>query len=216
MTVTISYKDIRDEKIRDLLDSGLILDLGGGRPWKTGWLHTQYQEQLQKSAYCMDFRRENSPHLVGDIQQLPFQTDSVDGIICNAVLEHIPEPYKAVEEILRILKPGGKVFIYAPFLYPYHDQIDYYRFTVDALAFLFRNFQQVTIQPAGSGYLEVIMSFMVFYRKPYSQVASWLSHPVQIIFRGLWRLLHRGSDLSKIDDILLLRNNHGYYVYAKK
>lgn len=42
-----------------------------------------------------------------DICNLPFKTNSFDVIFCNHVLEHIPDDKKAMEELFRILKPGG-------------------------------------------------------------------------------------------------------------
>ncbi|MTG96944.1 methyltransferase domain-containing protein [Myroides sp. BIT-d1] len=42
-----------------------------------------------------------------DICNLPFEDDSFDVILCNHVLEHIPDDTKAMQELYRILKPGG-------------------------------------------------------------------------------------------------------------
>lgn len=42
-----------------------------------------------------------------DICNLPFEDNSFDFILCNHVLEHIPDDKKAMEELYRILKPGG-------------------------------------------------------------------------------------------------------------
>lgn len=42
-----------------------------------------------------------------DICNLPFEDDTYDIIFCNHVLEHIPDDTKAMEELYRVLKPGG-------------------------------------------------------------------------------------------------------------
>ena len=42
-----------------------------------------------------------------DICNLPFENNSFDFILCNHVLEHIPDDKKAMQELYRILKPGG-------------------------------------------------------------------------------------------------------------
>ncbi|WP_461533299.1 class I SAM-dependent methyltransferase [Sinomicrobium sp.] len=42
-----------------------------------------------------------------DICKLPFEDNSFDFILCNHVLEHIPDDTKAMQELYRILKPGG-------------------------------------------------------------------------------------------------------------
>ncbi|MFT5735960.1 MAG: SAM-dependent methyltransferase [Maribacter sp.] len=51
----------------------------------------------------------NSPlaDVKADICNLPFEANSFDVILCNHVLEHIPNDTKAMEELYRILKPGG-------------------------------------------------------------------------------------------------------------
>ena len=42
-----------------------------------------------------------------DICNLPFKDNSYDIIFCNHVLEHIPDDTKAMQELFRVLKPGG-------------------------------------------------------------------------------------------------------------
>jgi len=42
-----------------------------------------------------------------DICNLPFEDNSYDVILCNHVLEHIPDDTKAMQELYRVLKPGG-------------------------------------------------------------------------------------------------------------
>ena len=51
----------------------------------------------------------NSPlaDIKADICNLPFEDESFDVILCNHVLEHIPDDKKAMEELYRILKKGG-------------------------------------------------------------------------------------------------------------
>ena len=58
----------------------------------------------------------NSPlaDVKADICDLPFQDNSFDFILCNHVLEHIPDDTKAMQEILRILKPGGTAILQIP------------------------------------------------------------------------------------------------------
>jgi SAM-dependent methyltransferase len=51
----------------------------------------------------------NSPlaEVKADICNLPFDDNTYDVIFCNHVLEHIPDDTKAMQELFRILKPGG-------------------------------------------------------------------------------------------------------------
>jgi len=58
----------------------------------------------------------NSPlaDVKADICQLPFEDDSYDFILCNHVLEHIPDDTKAMQELYRVLKPGCTAILQIP------------------------------------------------------------------------------------------------------
>lgn len=49
-----------------------------------------------------------------DICDLPFGDNSFDTILCNHVLEHIPDDTKAMQELYRVLKPGGMAILQIP------------------------------------------------------------------------------------------------------
>lgn len=49
-----------------------------------------------------------------DICNLPFEDNQYDIIFCNHVLEHIPDDIKAMQELFRVLKPGGMAIIQIP------------------------------------------------------------------------------------------------------
>jgi SAM-dependent methyltransferase len=58
----------------------------------------------------------NSPlaDLSFDVQEIPLPSDTYDVILCNHVLEHVPNDIKAMREIHRILKPGGWAIMQVP------------------------------------------------------------------------------------------------------
>ncbi len=58
----------------------------------------------------------NSPlaDVKADICNLPFESEKFDFILCNHVLEHIPDDNKAMQELYRILKPGGTAILQIP------------------------------------------------------------------------------------------------------
>lgn len=76
--------------------------------------------------------------LVGNAWRLPFRDGSVDGVWCNAVLEHVTDPKLTAREIMRVLEPGGCAIILVPFVFPVHAYpLDCQRYTVQGLKYLF-------------------------------------------------------------------------------
>lgn len=53
--------------------------------------------------------------IVSDITNIPLADCSQDYILCTEVLEHLSEPEKALNEMARLLKPGGELILTAPF-----------------------------------------------------------------------------------------------------
>jgi SAM-dependent methyltransferase len=70
----------------------------------------------------------------GSLIDTPFASDEFDTIICNAVLEHVPEIDCVMRELTRVLKPGGYFVASVPFLQPYHrSPTDFRRYTSEGL-----------------------------------------------------------------------------------
>jgi SAM-dependent methyltransferase len=65
--------------------------------------------------------------IVADAHELPYGDASVDGIYCEAVLEHLSDPAKAVAEMYRVLKPGALVFAATPFLQAFHGYPNHFQ-----------------------------------------------------------------------------------------
>ena len=64
-----------------------------------------------------------------DITNLSFQSNSVERIVCISVLQHVFDCNKAISEIIRVLKPGGKALITNGFLFPICMEEDFVRLT---------------------------------------------------------------------------------------
>lgn len=74
--------------------------------------------------------------------------DAFDGVVCTEVLEHTLQPFDAVAEVKRILKPGGHVFVSTPFNFRIHGPLpDCWRFTEHGLRALFKDFDIVELTP---------------------------------------------------------------------
>lgn len=71
--------------------------------------------------------------IVCDIVQIPRPDASFDAVLCSEVLEHLPDPIAAVKEFSRLLKPGGRLIVTAPFnslthFAPYHFATGFSRY----------------------------------------------------------------------------------------
>lgn len=78
-----------------------------------------------------------------DVQDMQFDDQSFDAVVCWSILEHVPYPHKAIAELTRVLKPGGHIWVQLPFLFPYHDAKDYWRVTPDGLRVWMEDFDEV-------------------------------------------------------------------------
>jgi len=79
-----------------------------------------------------------------DAHDLPFQDGSVDAVVAQAVLEHVADPWRCVEEIHRVLKPNGIVYAETPFMQQVHlHGFDFTRFSHMGHQRLFRRFAEI-------------------------------------------------------------------------
>lgn len=107
-----------------------VLDLGAG-----GKL------QRWENVVQIDIFRYPMTDVVGSADRLPFRDNSFGAVISQAVFEHLQYPQAAVEEIRRVLKPGGVVKIDTAFLQPEHGYPHhFYNATETGLREWFREF----------------------------------------------------------------------------
>jgi ubiquinone/menaquinone biosynthesis C-methylase UbiE len=113
----------------------LVLDAGAGKsPYRKLFDHAKYEAcdfaQLSTDYAPLDY--------VCDITDIPVEDERFDRVVFNQVLEHLPEPGRALTELHRVLKPGGRIFCSVPLFYQEHQQpYDFYRYTQFALRRLF-------------------------------------------------------------------------------
>ncbi len=88
-----------------------------------------------------DLQDFKNVEVIGDLFQLPFRDCTFDYIFNLYVLEHVPDPKLAVEEIHRVLKPGGIGYFLIPFIQGFHAAPnDYFRFTSKGVESYFQGF----------------------------------------------------------------------------
>jgi SAM-dependent methyltransferase len=119
-------RELLDEEIRATNLHGRILDVGGGDA-------ASYRPFLRASGEIKSVNIDPAmrPTTIGDLAQpLPFADQTFDTVISFNTLEHLANDQFALEEMVRVLVPGGLLFILVPFLYRMHGHPDdYHRHT---------------------------------------------------------------------------------------
>ncbi|MFT7644539.1 MAG: SAM-dependent methyltransferase [Candidatus Paceibacteria bacterium] len=182
-------KFFKEKCIEIFTSSKEVIDIGGGLR-VDGSKNNRVQSDrewllpyVEKVDYrVMDPVPDYNPDIVGDIHALPFADSSKEAIICLAVLEHVENPILAMQEMHRVLKPGGKLLIYVPFLYYYHAEKgyygDYWRFTHDTLEMFAKPFSHHEIEAVRLP-LETLIRLTPFGR--YS-LPIWLARKLDNVF----------------------------------
>ena len=73
------------------------------------------KEYFPNGDYVTADMSEGRAMVAMDIQNIQFEDERFDLIFCNHVLEHVTDDRKAMSELYRILKPGGRAFLTVPF-----------------------------------------------------------------------------------------------------
>jgi ubiquinone/menaquinone biosynthesis C-methylase UbiE len=145
---TRAWSDAAVERIAATSKGLKVLEIGSGR------------QDLGENAYSLarlfpdaDFVQSDvNPafgHRVVDVTDMSIE-EEFDVILCMYVLEHVFDVPTAVESMRRALRPGGRLVIAVPHIYPYHDEpIDFWRFTEHSLERLCAAFSTVEIQHKG-------------------------------------------------------------------
>jgi SAM-dependent methyltransferase len=101
--------------------------------------------------------------LICDAHQIPFDDGTFDGVVVQAVLEHVVDPTQCVSEIHRVLKTGGAVYAETPFMQQVHmGPYDFTRFTHSGHRRLFREFEEVASGPVGGPGMALAWSYQYF------------------------------------------------------
>lgn len=155
--------------------------------------------------------------MVSDITAIPAPDESFDVVLCTEVLEHVPDPVAALREFTRLLKPGGRMILTAPFcslthFAPYHFASGLSRYWYE------KHLQEMgctvlEISPNG-GWLDFLAQEiwrLPWIGKTYSSHAlGWLalgcSVPLLVVMRAMAALDRRSSELLTF----------GWHVVAQK
>lgn len=152
--------------------------------------------------YSVDFWKdqfiENGKDAVENLENsycLHYSNNYFDAVLTTKVImEHVSEPQLVVDEIYRVLKPGGKIFLIAPHIRRQHQAPhDYFRYTEYALNNILSKsgFTKIDIQNTG-GFMAVVGYYAYFFQRGLGapplieKVFDWFHYwVIEPVFYGL-------------------------------
>lgn len=130
----------RDGQERRLRMLGHWVELGSAAFLEAGCGVGTYSSQVRRrfslyvEAFDVEFERVqqarvDAPHaLVAAAEALPYRSNRFDAILSNEVIEHVADDRAAVAEMVRVLKPGGRIVLFCPNRwYPVEQHGHYWR-----------------------------------------------------------------------------------------
>jgi len=116
---------------------GKVLDVGAGdQPYRDMFKNaSKYIATNTKAHYKnnLDEVDQFTDVWIDDASALPFEDNSMDGVLCFQVLSVIQRPELFFKESVRIIKPGGKLLVTTDFLYPTWSKADRARYSIQQL-----------------------------------------------------------------------------------
>lgn len=110
-----SYSEDMLKFLHGFAPNQFLLDAGAG-----------LRKRPQRNVINMEIYDYPSTDIISIGQTLPFKDNTFDGVISMAVLEHVDDPFACAAEIIRVLKPGGQIYVSVPFLQPEHGYPSHY------------------------------------------------------------------------------------------
>lgn len=189
---------------------GRVLDLGGHR----GHVRGVFRPRDDSGWIYLNLDAAREPDVVALGESIPFRNGSFDAVLCTQVLEHVQDERAVVGEIARILRPGGRLLLSVPFLFPIHAHPeDNRRFTDQGLRRLLKDFELLELRAMGG---------------PWSVVGDFVKMAGKSLPRGLRRIAgeiacygiapRARREMARLNqgDPLLPRYTPGYFVVARK
>jgi SAM-dependent methyltransferase len=137
-----------------------VLDAGAGTaPYRELFAHCDYVTSDWTASVHPGARDAD---IVGSLEQLPVPDRSFDAVLNTQVLEHVADPAKVASELLRVLVPGGRLWLTAPLMWPLHEEpYDFWRFTSHGLRHVLEQsgFRVERIEPRG-GYFSALATVL--------------------------------------------------------
>ena len=184
--------------------------------WSNNWgvLYTHQINNRQffgaDTTYILTNLKGEDCDQVEDITQLSFGSNNIESILCISVLQHVFDFNKGIDEILRVLKPGGKALITNGFMFPVCMKQDFFRFTPAFWEERLRN-EQVTFRiiSVGNQYHSIENSLM----RPYNKIGGLkgVVNKFMAIFFRIFRYFYHKLDSAPMGVAVIIEKNIQLY-----
>jgi len=152
--------------------------------------------------------------IICDVHDIPFEDNTFDCVIIQAVLEHVLDPQRSVSEVHRVLKPFGIVYAETPFMQQVHmKQHDFTRFTHLGHRWLFKNFEEIMSAPCCGPGMAMAWSYTYFLR---SFTSSQAIGRLLTLFAYMTSFFFKYFDYYLIDKPGSYDAASGYYFLGRK
>jgi SAM-dependent methyltransferase len=229
--VTATYAELGDKfdarpNIRKFYEKsvatkGRLLDIGGRNSESRS--AARLRALGANDIVSTDILPDYNPDLVDDITKTTIEPESFDAVYCDAVLEHVTDYWTAIDNIHSILKPGGEAFFYVPFIYPFHDEMDYHRFTVTEIARMLDGFSEVKVfRTTSSGYGWVLLQMLTYgaierFPKLHTRLGNAINSLITVVARPVYKRRPREYSLDEFTTWLVdLNFSHGFCAWVRK
>jgi len=158
------------EALTEAAPDPLVLVIGGGEAG-SGANRLYGQNGLRTVSF--DIYGSPLTQFVADAHDIPLSDGCVDGVVIQAVLEHVLDPWRVVAEAERVLKPTGLLYAETAFLQQVHDgPYDFVRFTESGHRWLFNDFDRLDSGRIGGPGTQMLWSIDYLVRSVARQKAA--------------------------------------------
>jgi SAM-dependent methyltransferase len=146
---TRTWSDRVAKEVLGDVSQARILEIGSGRQDLGAEAYSLHPTFGDAAEFVQSDVNPDFGHRVVDVTDMDIDKE-FDVVLCMYVLEHVFDVGVAVDNMRKALRPGGRLLIAVPHVYPYHDEpIDFWRFTEYSLRELCRDFSEVDVRRKG-------------------------------------------------------------------